>query len=202
MTDPLTPADRAALQRLLPDSALAAVHDQAELAAKNAYSENFDRRERDAARLQVWREGLLAILADALPQLLAQAQRCAELEAAPTGDGLLARARWMRQEIDDWLRNEEPSGIIEILHGNDDTYPGDEAEGFAITRILDGLLAQAQQAERLREIVMFCEREIEAMYQDAEGVLSDKAHAGVSEIRHQLKHRLAALPAPPSEPSR
>jgi len=54
----------------------------------------------------------------------------------------LQQAKWLREQIDDWLRNSEQFGIIEILHGDDDSFPGyhQKHKGFAITRILDAFI--------------------------------------------------------------
>lgn len=50
------------LKTLLSDDVLERIHNKAELAAEDAYSKDFDRRARDKARLDAWRDGIVSVL--------------------------------------------------------------------------------------------------------------------------------------------
>lgn len=54
---------------------------------------------------------------------------------------VLQQMKQLREDIDDWLKNDERYGIIEILHGND--VPG--CEGDHAVRMLDAGIAAIEQ---------------------------------------------------------
>lgn len=118
-------------------------------------------------------------LCDALQVLLAAAQERDSLRAQLAArDFWKGEAETAQRQLRDQERNREAAEKRLV------------AKHVEVSAERDLALADAR---RLREIVNYCEREIEAAYQDKENVLSDAAHAGITEVRDGLVRRLKEL---------
>lgn len=97
---------------------------------------------------------------------------------------LQQQTEWFRNEIDRWMRNSRPSGIIEILHGDESTYPGDREAGHEAARVLTANLAVLEALATIRSAVETPVRPEQA----ADYILS---RAGFSEREIQIATKVA-----------